>query len=455
VSAIDALVAGLPADIVVTDPDVLATYAHDESRFPERHLPGVVLLPRTTGEVAACLARAHDLALPVVTRGAGSGLSGGVNGPAGAVVVSTRRLNKVLHSDSVDRMLVVQPGVVTAHVRQEAARAGLLYPPDPGSVETCTIGGNVATNAGGMCCVKYGVTGDFVLGLEVVLADGAVLRTGRRTLKGVAGYDLTHLFVGSEGTLGVITEITLRLVPAAAVSTTLLASFSDLRSAGEAVQAVLATGVTPSALELIDRTTIAAIESLTPLGFDESVGAVLLVQSDADTADRDVRAFAQACVSSGAQDTAVSSDPGESSMLMKARRMALPALEQLGDWLLDDVCVPRSRIVDLITRIEAVAAREGLTIGVFGHAGDGNMHPTVIYDEADPASRAAAIRAFDAITAIALELGGTITGEHGVGRLKPMWLERELDPVSYTVQLAVRRALDPSGLLNPGAVLSS
>ena len=454
-SAIDALVASLPADIVVTDPDVLRTYAHDESRFTERHLPGVVLLPRTTGEVAVCLTRAHDLALPVVTRGAGSGLSGGVNGPPGAVVISTRRLNRVLHSDPVDRTLVVQPGVVTAHVRQEAARAGLLYPPDPGSLETCTIGGNVATNAGGMCCVKYGVTGDFVLGLEVVLADGAVLRTGRRTLKGVAGYDLTHLFVGSEGTLGVITEITLRLVPAAAVPTTLLASFPDLRSAGEAVQAVLATGITPSALEFIDRTTIAAIESLTPLGFDESVGAVLLVQSDADTADRDVTAFEQACVSSGAQDTAVSSDPGESSMLMKARRMALPALEQLGDWLLDDVCVPRSRIVDLITRIEAVAAREGLTIGVFGHAGDGNMHPTVIYDESDPASRAAAIRAFDAITAIALELGGTITGEHGVGRLKPMWLARELDPVSYTVQLAVRRALDPSGLLNPGAVLSS
>jgi glycolate oxidase len=447
------LVAALPVDIVLTDPDLLVSYAHDESRFTERHAPALVLLPRTTDEVSLCLASAHRLGLPVVTRGAGSGLSGAANPPPGAVVLSTRRLNNIVDIDTLDRIAVVQPGVVTTAVRAAVAEHGLLYPPDPGSVDISSIGGNVATNAGGMCCVKYGVTGDFVLALEVVLADGEVLRTGRRTIKGVAGYDLTSLFVGSEGTLGVITEVTLRLLPAPAAPMTLLATFPDLRAAGDAVQAIIATGTTPSMLELLDRTTIGAIEQLSPLGFDESVGAVLLVQSDSPDAAEDITSFEKACLENRASDAVSSSDADESAMLLQARRLALPALERLGDWLLDDVCVPRSRVVELITRVEDIAVREGVTIGVFGHAGDGNMHPTVIFDESEETSRAAALRAFNAITEAALELGGTITGEHGVGRLKTAWLARELEPASQRVQAAIRQALDPNAVLNPGAVL--
>lgn len=452
-TSLQALVSDLPAEIVVTDPDLLASYAHDESRFTERHTPPLVLLPRTTAEVSQCLRAAHANGVRVVTRGAGSGLSGAANPPAGVVVLSTRRLNQILEIDAADRVAVVQPGVITAVVRGAATDHGLLYPPDPGSVEISSIGGNVATNAGGMCCVKYGVTGDFVLALEVVLANGDVLRTGRRTIKGVAGYDLTRLFVGSEGTLGVITEITLRLLPAPAQPTTLLATFPDLRAAGDAVQAVIATGITPSMLEFLDRTTIAAIEQLSSLGFDDTVGAVLIVQSDSSDASGEITAIEKACLDSRAIDAVSSSDAEESAMLLQARRAALPALEYLGDWLLDDVCVPRSRIVELITRVEKIAGDEGLTIGVFGHAGDGNMHPTVIYDETDPASKAAALRAFNSITEAALDLGGTITGEHGVGRLKTNWLARELDPVSRRVQAAVRHALDPNEHLNPGAVL--
>ncbi len=450
---IESLVAMLPAEIVVADPDLLASYAHDESRFTERHTPALALLPRTTEEVSLCLESAHRLGIPVVARGAGSGLSGAANPPADAVVLSTRRLNKIVDIDTVDRVAVVQPGVITAAVRAAAASQGLLYPPDPGSIDISSIGGNVATNAGGMCCVKYGVTGDFVLALEVVLADGAILRTGRRTVKGVAGYDLTSLFVGSEGTLGIITEVTLRLLPAPARPMTLLATFPDLRAAGDAVQAIIATGISPSMLELLDRTTIGAIEKLSPLGFNDSVGAVLLVQSDSPGAAGDITSFEKACLENRASDAVSSSDPEESAMLLQARRQALPALERLGDWLLDDVCVPRSRVVDLVTRVEDIAAHEGVTIGVFGHAGDGNMHPTVIFDEADEASRAAAMRAFNAITEAALELGGTITGEHGVGRLKTGWLARELDPVSQWVHAAIRHALDPKASLNPGAVL--
>lgn len=418
--------------------------------------------PRTTADVAATLAIAHEHRVPVVVRGAGSGLAGAATAPPGSVVLSTVRMARVLELDPVERLAVVQPGVITADLRAAAAAEDLAYPPDPGSVAFSTIGGNVATDAGGMCCVKYGVTGDFVLGLEVVWADGTVSRTGRRTVKGVAGYDLTSLLVGSEGTLGVVTEVTLRLVPAPPPALTLVATFATLTAAGEAVGALVAAGLDLCALEVMDRTTLAAVDGLTGMGLatgtgsasDGSTGtpaAMLLVQSDSPAA-ADVLARA-AALCAGAEDLALAEDPAEGEALMEARRQALPALERLGDWILDDVCVPRSRIVALLRRVEEVAAAEGLVIGVFGHAGDGNMHPTIIHDRGDPASVAAAQRAFDAITAAALDLGGTITGEHGVGRLKRSWLARELDPGTLAVSRAVKAALDPRGILNQGAVL--
>ncbi|ALX05944.1 FAD-binding oxidoreductase [Aeromicrobium erythreum] len=443
----------LPTAIVQTDPDVVAGFAHDEARLVQRSTPAAVLSPRDTDEVAACLRAARAAGLTVVTRGAGTGLAGGANAPAGSVVLSTRRLDRIVAIDVEERVAVVQPGVLTGDLRAAVEEVGLFYPPDPGSVAISTIGGNVATDAGGMCCVKYGVTGDYVLGLEVVLADGRVLRTGRRTVKGVAGYDLTHLLVGSEGTLGVITEVTLRLRPAPPAPATVVATFASLPDAGRAVERMSADALDVSLLELLDATTLRAIDAHTGMGLDAA--AMLLVQSDQPDPTATLAAVQRACEGAGAVDVAVTTDVEEGRQLLEARRQALPALERLGDWLLDDVCVPRRAIVALVQGVEQVARAEGLTIGVFGHAGDGNMHPTVIFDQQDPESEAAARRAFDAITALALDLGGTVTGEHGVGRLKAGWLARELDPVALDVHRAVKAALDPEGRLNPGSVLGA
>ncbi|WP_176458105.1 FAD-binding oxidoreductase [Rhodococcus sp. WWJCD1] len=444
----------LPDEIVVTDPDIVVAYARDQSRFTDNGVPLAVLMPRTTDEVALCMRLAHECGVAVVPRGAGSGLSGAANASSGAVVLSLHRMTAIKEIDVVNRIAVVEPGVVTGDLRSRAAESGLFYPPDPGSVDFSTIGGNVSTNAGGMCCVKYGVTGDFVLGLEVVLADGRVMRTGRRTVKGVAGYDLTSLMVGSEGTLGVITEITVKLLPAPRQAQTLVASFPSLAGAGSAVGDISSSGSTPSMLEILDRTTVQAVNALSKMGIGDDVDALLLVQSDDVDALEVLSKIESICTDNGATDVAVSSDPTEAAMLLEARRLALPALEQLGDWLLDDVAVPCSAITDLIASVESIAAEYGLTIGVFGHAGDGNLHPTVIYDENDPSSRTAALAAFNAITERALELGGTITGEHGVGRLKSSWLEVELDDVAIAAQRAVKVALDPAGILNPCAVLA-
>lgn len=441
------------AGLVITDPDIVAGYSADQSRFTPRAVAAAALAPRDTDEVALCLRTAHRHGVPVIARGAGSGLSGAANATTDSVVLSLHRMADILEIDPSNRLAVVQPGVVTADLRAAAAAAGLCYPPDPGSVEFSTIGGNIATNAGGMCCVKYGVTGDFVLALEVVLADGRILRTGHRTVKGVAGYDLARLFVGSEGTLGVITEATLRLVPAPRPAHTLVASFPTLVAAGELVSAVVRAGLTPSMLEILDRTTVRAVDRHAHMDIGDQVQALLLIQDDGFDAAETLAVIERLCTECDALDVVVTDDPDEGAMLLHARRLALTALEALGDWLLDDVSVPRTRIVDLITFIESVAEQQDLTIGVFGHAGDGNLHPTIIFDESDPASRHAAEAAFDAITEHALRLGGTITGEHGVGQLKKRWLNAEQGSVGMEVQRAVKSAFDPAGILNPRSVL--
>lgn len=439
-------------DVVITDPDIVASYSRDQSRFTPFATPAGLLAPRSTEQVAECLASAHRLGVPVIARGAGSGLSGAANATSDSVILSLHRMDRILEIDAANRLVIVQPGVVTGTLRTAVAAAGLHYPPDPGSVEFCTIGGNIATNAGGLCCVKYGVTGDFVLELEVVLADGRILRTGHRTVKGVAGYDLTRLFVGSEGTLGVVTQAVLRLVPAPRRAHTLVASFADLTAAGQAVIGIVTEGLTPSMLEILDRTTVQAVDAMAKMGLGEGVEALVLVQSDDSDAAAVLARIEQLCSDAGACDIATSDDPEEGAMLLEARRLALPALEQLGDWLLDDVCVPRTKITELIAAIEDVAARRGLTIGVFGHAGDGNLHPTVIYDEQDPVSRRAAREAFDDITRAALELGGTVTGEHGVGQLKKSWLAAEQGVIGIDIHRQIKSALDPRRILNPSAL---
>lgn len=443
--------AALGDDLLVTDPDLVGGYVRDQSRLTEHGTPLAVVAPRSTDDVAAALRWAHAHAVPVVTRGAGSGLVGGANAVDGGLVLTLHRMDRIVEVDVAGARAVVQPGVITGDLRAAVAAQGLFYPPDPGSVAFCSIGGNVATNAGGMCCVKYGVTGDYVLALEAVLPDGRVVRTGRLPVKGVAGYDLTSLLVGSEGTLAVVTEVTLRLLPAPTTPGTLVASFTGLTAAGAFVAEVAAAGITPSMLELMDSTTVTAVNAMAGMGLDEGV-VLVLAQCDGPGATADLAVLETAAERHGAVDVAVSSDAEEAAMLLEARRIALTALERVAadtgrQWLLDDVAVPRERMVELVAAIERIAADHDLTIGVFGHAGDGNLHPTLLYTD-----ETVALAAFDAITAAALAMGGTVTGEHGVGRLKRVWLGRELDPVADELHTGVKRVFDPTGILNPGVV---
>jgi len=450
---LDDLVRHLPASSVLTDPDVLESYRRDEAGLVEAGMPLAAVRPSSAAEVQELLRMASAHRVPVVPRGAGSGLSGGANAVDGCLVVSLTGMDRIIDIDRGSLFAVVEPGVINADLSKAVGEFGLWYPPDPASAGFSTIGGNVATNAGGLCCVKYGVTGDFVLGLEVVLADGLALRTGRRTVKGVAGYDLTGLFVGSEGTLGVITQAMVRLRPAPPAPATLVAFFADLTSAGAAI-AEIVSGIVPSLLELMDRATVRAVDEWKHMDLDLEAAAMLIGRSDAggERAAAEIERMAGACESAGATYVARSTDPMEADLLMTARRLALPALERRGTILLDDVAVPLGRIPDLLDAIQGVADRRGVLIGTFGHAGDGNMHPTIVFDHRDPEAVGRARSAFEDIVRAALSLGGTITGEHGVGLLKKPFLPEEIGEAGLEAHRRVKRAVDPLGILNPGKV---
>jgi len=445
-TVLEALAAALPADALVTDPDIVEGYRYDRAMTVVPGKPLAVVRPSTTAQVQAAVAVAAEHGVPLVTRGAGTGLSGGATAVDGGITLSTERMRSV----TIDRAAMtatVQPGLLNAEFKAAARAQGLWYPPDPSSFEICSIGGNLATNAGGLCCVKYGVTTDYVLGLEVVLADGRVLRLGGRTVKDVAGYDLKRLFVGSEGTLGVITEATLRLRPLPPVPTTIAATFADVVDAGHAVTAI-ASSIRPSALELMDAAAVAAVERVKPMGFDPSVGAVLIAQVDGPP--EEASAVAAACRAAGAVDVVVSDDEIEGELLMTARRMVIPCVERLGAVLIEDVGVPIPRVPDLVAAVAAVAKRHHVLVPVIGHAGDGNFHPLVTFDPADDDARARAMAAFDEIMDAALALGGTVTGEHGVGSLKARHLASQLGPDVLDITRRIKAALDPQGILNPG-----
>ncbi|WP_326598679.1 FAD-binding oxidoreductase [Streptomyces sp. NBC_01803] len=444
---------GLPVQAVLTDPDVTASYAHDMAGFCPAGAPAAVVLPRTAEQVRHVMRTASELRVPVVPQGARTGLSGAANAVDGCVVLSLVRMNRIIEIDPVNRIAVVEPGVVNADLSKAVAAHGLAYPPDPSSWEQCTIGGNIGTGSGGLCCVKYGVTAEYVLGLDVVLADGRLLSTGRRTAKGVAGYDLTRLFVGSEGTLGVVVRAVLALRPAPPPSLALAAEFPSTAAAGDAVCRIMAAGHTPSLLELMDATTVKAVNTMTRMGLPESTRALLLAAFDTADPAADLAAVAAVCRAAGATGVVPADDAAESELLLAARRAALPALEGVkGTTMIDDVCVPRDRLADLLEGVARIAERHGLTIGVCAHAGDGNTHPTVCFDASDADESRRARESFDEIMALGLELGGTITGEHGVGLLKREWLARELGPVGLELQRSLRRVFDPLGILNPGKV---
>ena len=445
-AALDALAAELPAGALVTDRDVVDAYRHDRASTVRPGVPLALVRATSTTDVQVTLRVAHAHGIPVVPRGAGTGLSGGSSAIDGAITLSTERM-RAIEVDPQAMLAVVQPGLLNAEVKGAARAHGLWYPPDPSSFEICSIGGNLATNAGGLCCVKYGVTTDYVLGIEVVLADGRALRLGGRTIKDVAGYDLKRLFIGSEGTLGVITEATLRLRPLPPPATTIVGTFAHVVDAGRAVTAVVAS-VRPSALELMDAAAVAAVEAVRPMGLEAGIDALLLAQVDggADEAASVLTAF-ESC---GATYVAVSDDPDEAELLMGARRMAIPCVERLGTVLIEDISVPIPCIPDLVAAVERIAAEHATTIPVIGHAGDGNLHPLVTFDATDADATTRAEAAFDAIMWAALELGGTVTGEHGIGTLKARHLVRQLGPDVMELTQAIKAAIDPGGILNPG-----
>ncbi len=442
----DALVAELGPEPLVVDPDVIDAYRHDRATAVVPGRPVALVRARHTADVQGVLRVASRLGVPVVPRGLGTGLSGGSAAVDGSIVVSTEQMRHL--SIETDAMVaVVGPGIRNAELKDAARARGLWYPPDPSSFEICSVGGNLATNAGGLCCVKYGVTTDYVLGIEVVLADGRAVHLGGRTIKDVAGYDLKRLFVGSEGTLGVITEATLRLRPLPPPASTVVATFSSLVDAGRAV-ADIVTSVRPAALELMDRAAVAAVERVKPMGLDVDAAALLLAQTDG--AADEAEAIAAACERAGAAYVAHTDDPDEGELLMGARRMAIPCVERMGTVLIEDVGVPVPRIPELLAAVERIAAEHDTAVPVIGHAGDGNFHPLVTYEPTDPAAAARAGAAFDAVMDAALALGGTVTGEHGIGVLKARHLRAQLGDDVMELTARVKQALDPDGILNPG-----
>jgi glycolate oxidase len=447
----EALRALLPAGRVLTDPDAMDAYTRDQT-YAVPGAPLAVVRARDTADVAATMAWAQEERVPVVPRGAGTGLAGGATAVDGCVVLSLAAMTAIREISPRDHVAVVEPGVITADLDRAARAHGLMYAPDPSSHEISTIGGNLATNAGGLRCVKYGVTRHSTLGLEVVLAGGTVIRTGGRTVKGVTGYDLTGLFVGSEGTLGVITAATVRLFPAPARSpATVLATFPSLTAAGAAAAAIMGAGLRPSLLELVDRATLRAIDEWRRIDLDPGAAAVVIAQTDGPECPAD--ALVRECERAGAAFAAASCDEAEADALLEVRRLAYPAAERLGKCLVEDVCVPRSRLPEMVERIERASERHGVRILTVAHAGDGNLHPLFVFDRCLPGPPPPVLAAADEVFSAAIDLGGTLTGEHGVGVLKRPWLDAEMGPDVRDVHRRIKRALDPDGVLNPGKAI--
>ncbi|KQY06794.1 FAD-linked oxidase [Mycobacterium sp. Root135] len=456
-SAADTLVgdlkAALPNGRVVVDADVARSLSRDQAAGAPVGEPAAVVRARSTEEVRQVVEICLRHRTPVVARGAGTGLSGGANAVDGCVLLSLEAMSEILEINPLERLAVVQPGVVNDDLRAAVAEHGLWYPPDPASSPWSTMGGNVATNAGGLCCVKYGVTREYVLQLEVVTGSAEVVRIGRRTAKGVAGYDLVSLLVGSEGTLGIVTEITVRLRSLPSSPITVAGFFPSLVAAGVAVRAVGAAGITPSALELMDRYCLRAVDDWKQMGLTDAGDVLLLARVDdpeptgTALADEIVEHFR----ASGANWAERSTDAAEGDALFAARRLAYPALERLGPVITEDVCVPKENVPEMLGRIEALALRHDVQIANIAHAGDGNLHPLIIGPSDDDADLWRRIHAaFDGILDAALDLGGTITGEHGVGLLKRGGLVNELSPTVMGMHRAIKDAMDPAGILNPG-----
>ncbi len=457
-SLVDDLLARLPNGRVQTDADVLKAYSQDRAIFEKAGIPLVLVSPHSTAEVVSALQIAADHDAIVVPRGAGTGLTGGANAIQGCVIVSMHNMNEILEVDVINRTARLQPGVINRDLKEAVAAHGLFYPPDPASYDMSSIGGNVATNAGGLCCVKYGVTRDYVVGLEVVLASGDVIRTGRQgTIKNTAGLDLTGVFVGSEGTLGIISEVVVKLLPERRTGATMVAYFSELPAAGEAISNIFEKGYEPSLMEILDRSSLEIIESVNAMELDVDAACLLLIQADGEHSGQhtsDIEAMAAICEEHGSSFVYHVDDPVEGDMLLEVRRRAWPAMERLGKALLpEDVAVGRHRLPELLAGISAIARRHEILIPTIGHAGDGNLHPILIFDEHDPAEVEVARTAFGEIVALALSLGGTIAAEHGLGTLKRQFLADEISPELLDLMRQIKHVFDPGNRMNPGKAL--
>ncbi len=441
-------------DGVLSTPEDLAVYSYDGSLA--EHRPEAVVLPRTTEQVSLVVQLAAGERIPVVTRGMGSGLSAASVPFRGGISLAMTRMNHILEIDEANATAHVEAGVVTADLQAEVEKHGLFYPPDPSSNRHCTIGGNIACNAGGPRCLKYGVTGDYVLGLTVVLADGRLLHTGGKCIKDVVGYDMNALFTGSEGTLGVITETVLRLIAKPDFARTALVEFPSLSDASFTVTAILSAGILPATLELIDETAVACIESAMHLGLPLDVEAVLLIETDGSNEAAlvgEIEAVSAICREHGARRVSVAKDEAERARLWKARRSVSSALARKApNKLGEDITVPRSAIPEAVRRLKEISTKYSLPIVVFGHAGDGNLHPNILFDQRDPSQLERAKKMVADEFALSLELGGTLSGEHGVGMLKRSYMERALGSLSIEVQKRIKQALDPLNILNPGKV---
>jgi len=451
---LDELQSRLPPECIQLDVDVIESYSKDRAVFESAGTASILVMPGSTAEVVAAVEAANAADVPIVPRGAGTGLTGAANAVDGCMVLSLHRMNEILEIDTTNRSCRVQPGVINSDLKAEVAKHGLFYPPDPASFEMSSIGGNVATNAGGLCCVKYGVTRDYVMGLEVVMASGEVMNTGRKTIKSTTGLDLTGLFVGSEGVLGIITEITLKLVPAPAPPATAVAYFDRLEPAGEAIVDIFKQGYEPSLMEIVDQTSLRQVEAVFPMDLDVDAACLLLMQTAGDDSAKHIIEISDLCTKHGATFVYHVEDPHEGDMLIEVRRKVWPAFEHLGKALLpEDVAVPRNRLPELLAGITEIGERNQVLLPTIGHAGDGNMHPLLVFDGNDLAEVERVKTAFAEIVELALALGGTIAGEHGVGTLKKQFIEQELDPTQLKVQRSMRALLDPAGRLNPGKAL--
>jgi glycolate oxidase len=459
VSIVSVLERELGADAIIgPGHEKLDDYGRDESPLPEFYPPECAVLCSSTEQVAAVLRICLERKVPVTPRGAGSGMVGGALPIQGGIVLSTERMQTIKDIDADDLVAVVEPGVITGKLQEAVEAQDLFYPPDPASLEFCSIGGNAATNAGGPRAFKYGVTREYVLGLEVALMGGEVLRCGRRTAKGVTGFDLVAGFVGTEGTFGVTTELTLKLLPRPPAAATVLGVFANVPAAGQAISALLRGGLRPRVLELADAKSIDAVRPKTRYRFPANAGAIVLIEVDgtADSMASQMEAIGLACDELGALDVLGATEPAERRAVWEARRMISPALKEA--WKIkvnEDVCVPRGKIVEMLARVDRVSAETGIATAVFGHAGDGNLHVNLLSNEdiADPAVRAKMWSAAERVFAHTVELGGTLSGEHGIGLTKRDYVHMEQSEQLLAWQRTWKAMWDPSGLLNPGKVI--